>query len=203
MKKDVAGGMGWIVVAALTSDIRRGRADTAPFSFSSSSSLTKPSSSSSANQMCSEKKFFLGSSDLFGFFFFSMHLQTTLGVVREKFLWTTSTNYEQRYNRQRGETPQKYFLWLPSGLQLFTALYCLTVATTKKVACNGCCRNLLVRVRENEESAGLWNRFFALLHADFRQATRSSAHRLHFLIVLLVILLVCCLRHLNSERINV
>lgn len=58
MKKDVAGGMGWIVVAALTSDIRRGRADTAPFSFSSSSSLTKPSSSSSANQMCSEKKLF-------------------------------------------------------------------------------------------------------------------------------------------------
>lgn len=58
MKKDVAGGMGWIVVAALTSDIRRGRADTAPLSFSTSSSLTKPSSScSSANQMCSRKQF--------------------------------------------------------------------------------------------------------------------------------------------------
>lgn len=43
-KKDEPGGMGWMVVAALTSDIRRGRADTAPFS----SSFTKPSVSSSS-----------------------------------------------------------------------------------------------------------------------------------------------------------
>jgi hypothetical protein len=35
MKKDVAGGIGWIFVAALTSDIRRGSADTASFSSSS------------------------------------------------------------------------------------------------------------------------------------------------------------------------
>jgi hypothetical protein len=48
MKKDVAGGMGWIFVAALTSDIRRGRAETA----SLSSSFIRPSVSS-----CSSEKF--------------------------------------------------------------------------------------------------------------------------------------------------
>ena len=46
--------MGWIVVAAFTSDIRRGSAETAPFS----SSLTKPSNScSSVNQIFVVGKF--------------------------------------------------------------------------------------------------------------------------------------------------
>lgn len=46
MKKEEAGGIGWMVVAGAV-DIRRGRADTVPFS----SSATKPSvSCSSANQ---------------------------------------------------------------------------------------------------------------------------------------------------------
>lgn len=68
---------------------------------------------------------------------------------------------------------------------------CLTINKTARSW------HLLVRVRENEEWAGLRDRFSVLLYADFRHATRSGAYRLH-LLFFVVLFLVCLGSNLKS-----
>lgn len=204
MKKDVAGGMGWIFVAALTSDIRRGRAETA----SLSSSFIRPSVSS-----CSSEKF-----NFWGFAFEtfsraqSVFLLLLLRLWRKWFFSCGELHRQLIVIYSTTMTKDAWVEWsktknevevcendtkhtIPPPLKSLTAHWMLEPAL-----------DLLVLVREDEERASLRNGLCAILRADLRHSAWTRASGLVLLLAIVHLFLICspegCIQMWNDVHVK-
>lgn len=172
MKKEEAGGIGWMVVAGVV-DIRRGSADTAPFS----SSATKPSSScSSVNRNVFDKIWKHAKNKWIDWKIFVFIEMSRATFYVSSFLWTTPFSRRQTFRghnyqlRVQTQICKKIIYDVHQGKWL-TIHYRTFLASVRFIKTHLPCSsafNLLVCMRENEKCAAFGNRLIVLFHANFR-----------------------------------